>query len=619
MQPRPGLMPAKKLELGPMLVCVDTSGSMQGGAEAVAKAVVLEAMRAAHAQNRACHVFAFGGAEEVVEMELPVDRAGIEIATRFLGQSFSGGTDICAPLEKVIAQVEQERWQRADLLIATDGEFGATPKLAARLAAIKRELGLRVQGVLIADRETVGLLEIADHIHPVRDWRRFGGSRAESPIHTHRLTALYFPGALRNEATREATVSGAEASAAHIIPQTDKPKMSFADDYLAQLAAFAAQDPLPRVRALHLPPPPTGDPGENKGEFCALELDDGSLGLSYVLLDDTLARLRAAGGDLGVAGGDALALARRYASADSFGKALGFATANALTRCLYDRAGFAPPASRDSIGEMNPASGEHIGMIGLFRPLLGRVLESGARLTVVELKAELAGAADGYRVTVDARELETCAKVVSTSTLLLNDTLDQHARPLPQRALVRHGRPQCRLPARRPVRARRHPGRRQLDPGRRRLRRRLEARRIDQPVQRQDRADARHLPRRRRPAGARRRRLTMPTLELLGILVLGGIAWLWYDSVHVREIGIRAAKAACAADELQLLDDTVAIASLSLGRGDEGRLCLRRAYGFRLQRHGRQSPPRQPGDAWGGRTGGQYRAATGHRVSPTLH
>jgi hypothetical protein len=70
--------------------------------------------------------------------------------------------------------------------------------------------------VLIADRETVGLLEIADHIHPVRDWRRFGGNNAESPIHTHRLTALYFPGALRNDATREATVSGAAASAAFL-------------------------------------------------------------------------------------------------------------------------------------------------------------------------------------------------------------------------------------------------------------------------------------------------------------------------------------------------------------------------------------------------------------------
>lgn len=72
----------------------------------------------------------------------------------------------------------------------------------------------------------------------------------------------------------------------------------------------------------------------------------------------------------------------------------------------------------------------------------------------------------------------------------------------------------------------------------------------------------------------------MPTLELFGIIVLGALAWLWYDSVNVREIGIRAAKSACAAEDLQLLDDTVAIASLSLARDDEGRLRLRRAYGF---------------------------------------
>ena len=201
--------------------------------------------------------------------------------------------------------------------------------------------------------------------------------------------------------------------------------MSFAADYLAQLEGFAALGPLPRVRNLHLPPQPAGDPGENKGEFCAVELDDGSLGLSYVLLDDALARLRHGGDGLGLAGADALALAGRYAGADSFGRALGFATANALTRCLYQRAGFVPPASRDSIGEINPAAAEQIGMIGLFRPLLGRVLASGAQLTVVELKTELAGAAEGYRVTVDARELESCTKVVSTSTLLLNDTLDR--------------------------------------------------------------------------------------------------------------------------------------------------------------------------------------------------
>ncbi|MBE0555417.1 MAG: hypothetical protein IH625_17185, partial [Rhodobacteraceae bacterium] len=56
--------------------------------------------------------------------------------------------------------------------------------------------------------------------------------------------------------------------------------MSFAAEYLAQLEAFAALGPLPRVRALHLPPGRYAQ--DNRGEFCALELEDGSIGLSYV-------------------------------------------------------------------------------------------------------------------------------------------------------------------------------------------------------------------------------------------------------------------------------------------------------------------------------------------------
>lgn len=199
--------------------------------------------------------------------------------------------------------------------------------------------------------------------------------------------------------------------------------MNFAAEYLAQLAAFAAQGPLPRVRALHLPPvQPAPD---NRGEFCALELEDGSLGLSYVLLDDTLARLHNEIDSFGLPGADALAVARRYASESGIGKTIGFAAANALSRCLFDRAGFRPRRSTDSIGQMNPQPGERIGMIGFFRPLLGRILESGARLTVVELKAELVGEHDGYLVTLDAGELAACSKVISTSTLLLNDTLDR--------------------------------------------------------------------------------------------------------------------------------------------------------------------------------------------------
>lgn len=198
--------------------------------------------------------------------------------------------------------------------------------------------------------------------------------------------------------------------------------MTFADDYLAQLGRVSQGAAPPQVRALHLPPDPT--PGEPRGEFCAIELEDGSLGLSYVLLDDTLARLREVDPGLGLEGADALVVARRYADGTGAWRTIGFAAANALTRWLYDRAGWRPRESVDSIGAIDPLPGDHIGMIGLFTPLLKRVLASGARLTVIELQARLAGERDGYRVTLDADELRNCNKVVSTGTLVLNDTLD---------------------------------------------------------------------------------------------------------------------------------------------------------------------------------------------------
>ncbi len=207
--------------------------------------------------------------------------------------------------------------------------------------------------------------------------------------------------------------------------------MSFADDYIAGIEKIAERMPLPRVRALHLPPSRPDGPcrdgrsGHARGEFCALELEDGSIGLSYVLLDDTLERLRAGPGSCGVAGLDALGLARRYAAGQGIDRTLGFVCANAITRCLFDRAGFRPADSGDSIGQMNPQPGERIGMIGLFGPLVPRIVDAGAWLTVIELDPSLAGERAGWRVTTDARELEDCAKVLSTSTLLLNDTLDR--------------------------------------------------------------------------------------------------------------------------------------------------------------------------------------------------
>jgi hypothetical protein len=69
-------------------------------------------------------------------------------------------------------------------------------------------------------------------------------------------------------------------------------------------------------------------------------------------------------------------------------------------------------------------------------------------------------------------------------------------------------------------------------------------------------------------------------LEGLSIVLLAAIAWLWLDSLKVREAAVRAAKEICAAEGLLLLDDTIAIAGLRLARGEDGRVRLQRAYDF---------------------------------------
>ncbi len=186
-----------RLEAGPIIVCLDTSSSMAGAAEQVAKGIVLEAMRAARDARRGCLVYAFGGPGEVHQTRLDGDAGGLIALARLLAVSFHGGTDIAEPIESALMDLRQAAWREADLLIVSDGEFGVTSEVLAAIRAARSNLGLRVQGVLIGDRETLGLSEVCDAIEWVADWRRFGegSGQTRSPVHDRALTRLFFPAA----------------------------------------------------------------------------------------------------------------------------------------------------------------------------------------------------------------------------------------------------------------------------------------------------------------------------------------------------------------------------------------------------------------------------------------
>lgn len=189
-------------------------------------------------------------------------------------------------------------------------------------------------------------------------------------------------------------------------------------------AAQRIDDALGPARIRRIVLPPLVDRPGKEGEFCAVQLDDGSVGLAFTLLDGTLAQLHARRHAGCQEGGLAMDLVRGFADGDGAARTLGLAAINALTRRLYDRAGFFADDSTDSFGALDLAPGDRLGMVGHFTPLIEQARASGIPVTVLELKPELVREEPGLVVTLDAQRLAGCNKVVSTSTLLLNDTFE---------------------------------------------------------------------------------------------------------------------------------------------------------------------------------------------------
>ncbi|SEH04589.1 VWA domain-containing protein [Candidatus Venteria ishoeyi] len=161
----------QRQEKGPIIVCLDTSGSMHGTPELVAKALTLEAMRTALREKRDCYLYAFSGPKQVIEHQLVLTENGLANFMAFLLQSFYGGTDISAPLEKAVDKLQEEKWQRADILIVSDGEFGIPETTLSIVEQSKEHDKLRIHGILIGNSHSQAMKQICTVVHMFSDWK----------------------------------------------------------------------------------------------------------------------------------------------------------------------------------------------------------------------------------------------------------------------------------------------------------------------------------------------------------------------------------------------------------------------------------------------------------------
>ncbi|WP_151710970.1 VWA domain-containing protein [Acinetobacter brisouii] len=156
-----------RFDRGPMLIVIDTSGSMSGTPELVAKALTLQAAKTAHVEKRPCFLYAFGGKGEQLEYELKFNQNGLQQLLEFLGCSFGGGTDI-ATVEFAIKKLETEQWNKADVMIVSDGEWSATSYIQ-NLVEKATYSGTRFHGVQVGGYGA-GLKSLCQNIHNFKSW-----------------------------------------------------------------------------------------------------------------------------------------------------------------------------------------------------------------------------------------------------------------------------------------------------------------------------------------------------------------------------------------------------------------------------------------------------------------
>jgi uncharacterized protein with von Willebrand factor type A (vWA) domain len=124
-------------KMGPIIICVDTSGSMSGSPETIAKSIALYLSSRAKSQKRDCFLINFSTSIETLDLS---GKLGVRQLIEFLGRSFHGGTDVAPAIKYAIKKMNEESYKKADLLIVSDFIMASLPnEIEANIGEVKKE------------------------------------------------------------------------------------------------------------------------------------------------------------------------------------------------------------------------------------------------------------------------------------------------------------------------------------------------------------------------------------------------------------------------------------------------------------------------------------------------
>jgi len=147
---------------GPFIIAVDTSGSMHGEPEFLAKVIAFAITKIAISEKRKAFLISFSTGIETFELTNIQD--SLVKLIDFLQMSFHGGTDASEAVLKAIKQMKNSNYEKADLLIISDGIFGRLDDSSLKSIEELKKSGNKFYSLMIGNSYNKTALKFCNNI-----------------------------------------------------------------------------------------------------------------------------------------------------------------------------------------------------------------------------------------------------------------------------------------------------------------------------------------------------------------------------------------------------------------------------------------------------------------------
>lgn len=133
-----------RLQQGPMIICIDTSGSMSGRPVEIAKSLLQQLAAIAKKEKRSCFLISCSIRTKTLDLSRPSNYYKMD---RFFNDSYSGGNNEEEMLRKILKMLNTEKYSMADALIISDFYFPSPIDRTIKQLKEEQSKGTRFYGL----------------------------------------------------------------------------------------------------------------------------------------------------------------------------------------------------------------------------------------------------------------------------------------------------------------------------------------------------------------------------------------------------------------------------------------------------------------------------------------